>query len=54
MWEIQRQAFEAARNAAVPAAEKAAFEAQMERLITADIVLVAYPVLSQEASHHFI
>ncbi|EIE20408.1 hypothetical protein COCSUDRAFT_67348 [Coccomyxa subellipsoidea C-169] len=44
VWEIQRQAFEAARNAAVPAAEKAAFEAQMERLITADIVLVAYPV----------
>ena len=38
--------------------EEAAFQAQMERLMAADVVLVAYPTLSQEARqpsslHHF-
>jgi hypothetical protein len=58
VWETQRQAFEAAKLAGVPVSEEAAFQAQMERLMAADVVLVAYPTLSQEARqpsslHHF-
>lgn len=32
--------------------EEMAFREQMDRLLAADVVLVAYPVLSQEASEH--
>ena len=48
VWETQRQAFEAGKQAGVPVSEEAAFDAQMERLMAADVVLVAYPTLSQE------
>ncbi len=50
VWETQRQAFEAAKQAGVETTEEVAFREHMERLLDADVVLVAYPVLSQEAS----
>lgn len=50
VWEAQRQIFEAAKQAGVEMTEEVAFSEQMERLLDADVVLVAYPVLSQEAS----
>ncbi|CAL8465161.1 g4696 [Coccomyxa elongata] len=51
VWETQRQAFEAAKQAGVETTEEVAFREHMDRLLDADVVLVAYPVLSQEVHH---
>lgn len=50
VWEAQRQTLEHAGDLLCMTPEAATFEEEMERLAAADIVLVAYPVLSQEVT----
>jgi hypothetical protein len=50
VWEAQKRTVEHAAGDGCVTPEQIAFEEQMRRLAAADVVLVPYPVLSQEVS----